>query len=133
MTKKKLTDKQKMFVKEYLIDKNGTQAMIRAGFSEKTAAETAYEYLRKPHIAEAIQKELDKLAEKAEFTAQDVLETIKDIVVANKDNNPQVALKGCELYGKHLKLFTDKIEHTGKDGQELKWQVEIVKPKDKDA
>ena len=130
---KKLTDKQKMFVKEYLIDLNATQAAIRAEYSEKTAYSIGQENLKKPEIQEAIQEEMNKRAEKAEFTAQDVLDTIKDIVVANKYDNPQVALKGCELYGKHLKLFTDKIEHTGKDGQELKWQVEIVKPKDKDA
>jgi phage terminase small subunit len=33
----KLTDKQEMFCKEYLIDLNATQAAIRAGYSEKTA------------------------------------------------------------------------------------------------
>ena len=35
--KKKLTDKQKIFVAEYLIDQNATQAAIRAGFSENGA------------------------------------------------------------------------------------------------
>ena len=33
----KLTEKQKAFVKEYVIDFNGTQAAIRAGYSAKTA------------------------------------------------------------------------------------------------
>ena len=33
----KLTEKQKKFVDEYLIDLNATQAAIRAGYSEKTA------------------------------------------------------------------------------------------------
>jgi len=32
--------------------------------------------------------------------------------------------KGLELYGRHLKLFTDKHEHTGADGQPL--QIQIV-------
>ena len=33
----KLTDKQKMFCREYLIDLNATQAALRAGYSEKTS------------------------------------------------------------------------------------------------
>ena len=37
----KLTAKQIRFVDEYLVDFNGTQAAIRAGYSEKTAAATA--------------------------------------------------------------------------------------------
>lgn len=36
-----LTDKQEAFCREYLIDLNGTQAAIRAGYSEKTANEQA--------------------------------------------------------------------------------------------
>jgi len=34
-----LTSKQEVFVREYAIDKNATQAAIRAGYSEKTAQE----------------------------------------------------------------------------------------------
>lgn len=33
----KLTDKQKRFIEEYLVDLNATQAAIRAGYSAKTA------------------------------------------------------------------------------------------------
>lgn len=36
---RKLTDKQKKFVEEYLIDLNATQSAIRAGYSPKTANE----------------------------------------------------------------------------------------------
>lgn len=32
-----LTDKQQRFVAEYLVDRNATQAAMRAGYSEKTA------------------------------------------------------------------------------------------------
>lgn len=37
MSGKKLTQKQKLFCDEYLIDLNATQAAIRAGYSKKTA------------------------------------------------------------------------------------------------
>ena len=47
---KKLTDKQEMFCREYLIDLNATQAAIRAGYSEKTANRVASENLSKLDI-----------------------------------------------------------------------------------
>lgn len=46
----KLTDKQEMFCREYLIDLNATQAAVRAGYSAKTANRTASENLSKPDI-----------------------------------------------------------------------------------
>lgn len=56
-----MTEKQKRFCDEYLIDLNATQAAIRAGYSKKTAAVIANENLKKPNIQEYIQK---RLAEK---------------------------------------------------------------------
>ncbi len=50
-----LTDKQKAFCKEYCLDWNGTQAAIRAGYSEQTAAVIASENLIKPNIQTYIQ------------------------------------------------------------------------------
>ena len=40
-----LTPKQELFVQEYLVDLNATQAAIRAGYSEQTARQTASENL----------------------------------------------------------------------------------------
>ena len=131
MAKKKLTAKKKMFVKEYLIDLNATRSAKAAGYSEKTAYSQGQRLLKNVDLQEAIQKEMDKRAEKAEINAEYVLEGIKkltDLVSdpINEEFNPQAGFKGYELIGKHLKLFTDKVELTGKDGQDLKWRVEIV-------
>lgn len=52
----KLTKKQKLFVDEYLIDLNATQAAIRAGYSVKTANEQGSQNLAKLSIQEAIAK-----------------------------------------------------------------------------
>jgi len=51
-----LTDKQEMFCREYLIDLNATQAVIRAGCSDKTANRAAHENLSKPDIQKRIAK-----------------------------------------------------------------------------
>lgn len=53
---RKLTDKQKKFVEEYLIDLNATQACIRAGYSVKTANEQGAQNLAKLSIQEAISR-----------------------------------------------------------------------------
>lgn len=50
----KLTDKQEIFVREYMVDWNATQAAIRAGYSEKTASEMAYQLLHKTSVQKAI-------------------------------------------------------------------------------
>ena len=108
--------KQTQFVQEYLIDLNATQAAIRSGYSGHTAQQTGSENLSKPVIQEAIQLAQDKRANKLELDADWVLGKIKTDVLRNSDeenyNSPNL-LKGCELLGKHLKLFTDKVEHSG--------------------
>ena len=69
-----MTAKQKRFCDEYLIDLNATQAAIRAGYSEKTAAVIATENLRKPNISEYIEK---RMAEKEKSLIADQDEVMK--------------------------------------------------------
>ena len=52
----RMTQKQKRFVEEYLIDLNATQAAIRAGYSPQTARDIGCENLTKPNIQNAIGK-----------------------------------------------------------------------------
>lgn len=111
-----LTPKQALFVREYLIDRNGTQAAIRAGYSVKTANEQASRLLTKVNIKALVDAAQDKACEKLGLSAEWVLEKIKSDVVRSSDvenySSPNL-LKGCELLGKHLKLFTDKVELAG--------------------
>ena len=55
-----LTDKQRRFVEEYLVNSNGTRAAIRAGYSPKTARAIACENLTKPAIAAEIKRRTTK-------------------------------------------------------------------------
>lgn len=75
----KLGAKQARFVEEYLIDLNATQAAIRAGYSQKTAKETGYENLTKPHIAKAIQEAKDTRTERTQIDADYVLNRLVQI------------------------------------------------------
>ncbi len=51
---KGLTQRQQRFVDEYLLDLNGTQAAIRAGYSPQTAQQMATENLSKPLVKAAV-------------------------------------------------------------------------------
>lgn len=132
-----MTPKQERFVEEYLIDLNATQAAIRSGYSAKTAVEMGCENLRKPHIAAAITKEIEARQQRTEITQDYVLTTIRDTVercrqaepVLEKGPDGEMAptgeyrfdaanvLKGCDLLGRHLAMWNDKINMRHDFGQ----------------
>lgn len=78
-----LTGKQRLFVQEYLIDLNATQAAIRAGYSENTAKEIGYENLTKPHIVEAIEAAMKERSERTAITSDKVLTELARIGFAD--------------------------------------------------
>lgn len=76
----KLTAKQQRFCDEYLIDLNATQAAIRAGYSEKTAAVIANENLRKPNISEYIEKRMAAKQEELIADQDEVLRYLSSVM-----------------------------------------------------
>jgi phage terminase small subunit len=131
-TERKLTPKQERFIQEYLIDCNATGAARRAGYSEKAAEQVGFDNLRKPWIAEEIQKAQAKLAKKAEITQEWVVGKLKKIAETCSDEdsekwNPPAANKSIELLGKHLGMFTDKVDVTS-GGKPLETAVNIYLP-----
>lgn len=159
----KLTPKQAAFCAEYLIDLNATQAAIRAGYSEKTAASIGQENLKKPEIQREVSRMMGERAKRVEVSSDTVLaELLKlatvDIGLAFKEDGSLKAIhdmpeeirraiagvdvfeefegrgedreqvgwtkkirfwdktKALEMLGRHLRLFTDKLEHSGPNG-----------------
>ena len=74
-----LTNKQKSFVAEYLIDLNATQAAIRAGYSAKTAEWQGPQLLKKTHVAEAIQEAMARREKRTDINADYVLNRLVEI------------------------------------------------------
>lgn len=75
----KLTNKQKIFICEYLKDFNGTAAAIRAGYSEKSACTAASDNIRKPYIAVEIKRQISERI----MSADEVLLRLADIARGN--------------------------------------------------
>ena len=69
----KLSDKQKKFCEEYIIDFNQTQSAIKAGYSAKTAYSIGNENLKKPDIQAYIKELLSKREERTQITADMVV------------------------------------------------------------
>lgn len=90
-----LTPKQQRFVDEYLIDLNGTQAAIRAGYSASTAAEQAYDLLRKPQIVDSIAVARKAQQERTQITADKVVTELALIAFADARELAEVKTGCC--------------------------------------
>jgi phage terminase small subunit len=122
------TNKQKAFVREYVIDLNATQGAIRAGYKPHRAKEMGYKLTHNSTLKGLIALKLQAREKKTGIDAEFVLTSLKDI--ANKcmrlepvlDNrgkpigeyrfNATGSIRALELLGKTLGLFTEKIETT---------------------
>lgn len=74
------------------------------------ASKLAKEDKIKTRISELQEAMSEKVKESTLMSAEDVLKGIEDIYDRNKEKDSRTALKALELYGKHLKLFTDKVD-----------------------
>jgi phage terminase small subunit len=109
-----LTEMQQRFADAYLIEPNGTKAAIAAGYSEKTAASTAWRLLRNTKVMAAISKARNERCERTNVDQDRVIFLINDTAERcsgeGEHYQPQHVLKAAELLGRHLGMFTDKLE-----------------------
>jgi phage terminase small subunit len=120
----KLTDKQRRFCEEYVIDLNGTQAAIRAGYSEKTANEQASRLLANVNASDYVKELQARLSDKLQISSEWVLKRFKEISDRAMTAEPVMikvdgfmvesgeyqfdsagANKATEMIGKHLGFF----------------------------
>lgn len=114
MDSRPMPEKVARFVAEYVIDLNGKQAAIRAGYSPRTAESQASRLLSNAKVKSAVAAAKRKIAAKLDLTAKKVLADIDRISnKAEKARQFNAAIRGKQLLGQHLKLFTEKHEHGG--------------------
>lgn len=124
----KLTKKESLFVKEYLINKNATKAAERAGYKGKRLDQLGYTLLRKGEVAIAVSKGLQVLADNADVSAKRVVQELANIafghlgLVCEQDKDGLLTLKQFDdLDGNHIGLIAavQVIETHSKDGDVL--------------
>ena len=125
----KLTERQKRFADEYLIDLNGTQAAIRAGYSAKTAEVTACRLLRNNKVQEYIQRQQKRLQDKTNITQEKVIAELAAIalsettdfvanglpIVEKALHKTASKLRALEMLGKYLGLFDKQSSEEGEE------------------
>jgi len=83
MVNRTLTPKQQAFVDQYLMDLNGRQAAIRAGYAPRNAGKQASTLFRNPRVAEAIARAMEKRSELTHVDATLVLVRLLDMLDAD--------------------------------------------------
>ena len=79
----KLTEKQKRFAEEYLVDLNATQAAIRAGYSPDTANEQGSRLLANVNIKSTVDKMIAERSRRTGINADRVIREIAKIAFVN--------------------------------------------------
>lgn len=115
----KLTKREESFCLQYVIDYNGTQAAIRAGYKESNAHNCAHRLLKKAEVSARVRELQREMAERlvlsADFVVLEAMETYRSCKALGDAKN---ALKALKLIGDHLGMF-DKGKKTG-DGSDEK-------------
>ena len=133
-----MTEKQKRFCDEYLIDLNGTRAYKAAYPSvrnDDTARANASRLLANANVREYLDAELEKLHNAKTADAQEVMEYLTSVLrgeseaavvvvegvgdgcsearTITKPPDGRERLKAAELLGKRFGMFTDKVNLSG--------------------
>lgn len=129
-----LTRQQEKFCQEYVVDYNGTQAAIRAGYKENSARKQGSRLLTNADILARVHElqkdQLDRLAISQDYVVLQLLETYKccrepSPVMRYDPSTREMeetgmyqfdskgALRALELLGKHLGMFSDKVHVSG--------------------
>lgn len=158
-----LTDKQRAFCAEYLVDLNATAAAKRAGYSAKTAKSTGFQNMERADVRAEIQRLMDERSQRTDVTIDSVIREVARLAFSDVrklfddkgamlpisewpdgmaaavasvevdelfegfgENRIQVGYtkkvkiwdkpKSLEMLGKHLRLWVEKVEHTGPNG-----------------
>lgn len=113
-----LTDKQKRFCEEYLIDLNATQAAIRAGYSPKTAEQTASRLLRNVKVQEYIAKRQKELSRSTHITQERVIKELALIAFSNNADYARVVEKKMQT-----EVDGMLVDVLGEDGKPIMYRT----------
>ena len=113
-TTRPLTAKQKRFCDEYMVDMNGKQAAIRAGYSEHTAEQQGSRLYSNAKVFAEIQRLIDERAERVEVDADYVVMRLKaEAELTGEGSTHGARVSALTVLARHLGMLTDKLDITG--------------------
>lgn len=127
----KLSSKMTRFIDEYFAPSDGSQplvgssAVLRAGYKTSNPNRLATELLRHPLVQPEIEKRLADMKEQGEVTKEYIIQKLVSIVEDTEKGNPNAALRGLELLGKHLGLYKERTEISGPDGEAIRMEQKV--------
>ncbi len=111
-----LSEKQKKFGREYMVDFNVADAYVRAGYSKNGAQSGGSRLLRDTRIQAYIAELEAEATERAGLTIDGVLKNLReDRKAARAANQYEPAVRADELLGKYLAMLTDVSKNVGVD------------------
>lgn len=122
----KLKPKELKFAEEWLKTTNATQSAIKAGYSERTAYSAGSRLLKKVDVRQYIDERLAEMKESSIADTNEVMQflssTMRGDIPDQFGLDPALndRIKAAELLGKRYKMFTDKQEISGADGEPIK-------------
>ena len=89
-----LTPKQARFVEEYIVDLNGKQAAIRAGYSPRTAEVQSSRLLRNAKVDAAAREAMQARSRRTGITADRVVRELAELAFSNMSDFIEVHADG---------------------------------------
>jgi phage terminase small subunit len=106
-----LTEKQRLFVMEYLRDFNATRAAMAVGYSKKTAYAIGWENLRKPEIQAEIKRQKEAMVDDLGMSVQRIIAEYMKIAFADISDVVDFGRKKVPLRDKKGNIVEDP--HSG--------------------
>jgi len=119
LVKRYLTFRQRRFCEEYIVDYCGKAAAIRAGYATKHAEKQAVQLLKNEGISFVVDSLTASKASKIVAVDPDYIIQQVVTIISGPGAKDSDRLRGLELLARHLGMFIDRTELTGKDGGPL--------------
>ena len=117
-----LNPKQEAFCREYVVDWNGTQAAIRAGYAPGSAEVQASRLLSDDKVKKFVADLAEQAIERNEISATWVIGQLWKVSLTAKSDGARV--RALELLGKYHALFIDR-QRIDSDLEQM-WDEEIA-------
>jgi len=118
-----LSELQWNFVREYIKDRNATQAVNRAGYNTKYPDKMGSNLLRNKAVNMAIEALMAERNLSPGVTTDYVLnKLVRTLEKAEREGNHNIVLRATELIAKHLGMFIERKEISGPDGDAIEFR-----------